>query len=93
MDNIKGIITRTFYYMHATACVMSGFDDETGMPTFEQVESEPFVSMNPNDTVTARRMLKRVNKHIMLETVRIHVDREELRAIEAQKFFDCSYIK
>lgn len=88
MANISGKITRTFY-----TCISKGFyckGVKNGVPELVQIESDEYMTVNPNDRATAKRMIKKVNKGVILDTVEVAVIYEEVRAMDLADFYDNS---
>ena len=83
---IKGQITRTFYRVHATGFKISGINAD-GMPVMDVVDSEEYVTVNPNDLTQAKRACKLADKKVLPDTVRVNVLREEVRAMSLEQFY------
>lgn len=82
---IVGNITRTFYDVYATAYVVTGVKD--GVPIMEEVVSDVYVTVNPNNTTEAYRNVKAVNKSAIKETVSTIVLGEQLRTMSLSDFY------
>ena len=58
-----------------------------GMPMMEVVNSEEYVTVNPNDLTQAKRACKLADKKVLPDTVRVNVLREEVRAMSLEQFY------
>ena len=82
--------TRSTYTCKARAMYITGFNAETNMPTFDSVETEEFIAGKSNDTTLAYRLLKKLNKKVIKETVSITVVKEEVRSQSLEEFYNNS---
>ena len=84
--------TRTIYTCKASGMYISGFNKDTGMPTFETVNTDEFVAGKSNDIAFAFKMLKKQNKKVIRETVNIDIVKENVHSMTLEKFFNESEI-
>lgn len=81
-------ITRTLYNEVARGLVIDGFDAVSGMPTYTRVVSEEFISTKSEDVALGFRLLKKVNKKVIKETVTVEDIREGVYALTLEEFLD-----
>lgn len=89
MANIKGNITRTFFTVFAQGFVIEGINPD-GTPKLTAVKSDTYVTVNPNDTATAKREVKRVNKKVIVDTIQVVEVSSEVRSMTLDDFFTAS---
>ena len=80
----NSVVSRSFYICKATALKFKGFQD--GAPVMETVESESYVTTNPNDKPSAKRMIKRADKSVLLDTLTVEVIATEVVAMSNEDF-------
>lgn len=82
--NKNGVVSRTFYVCIACALRFDGF--ENGRPQMGSVESESYITTNPKDKMAARRMIKRADKDVILDTITVEVIASEVVAMSNEDF-------
>lgn len=82
--NKNGVVSRTFYVCIASGLRFDGF--ENGRPQMGVVESESYVTTNPNDKSAAKRMVKRADKDVIADTITVEVVASEVVAMSNEQF-------
>lgn len=80
----SSVISRTFYVCKAEGLYFDGF--ENGRPQMVVVESESYVTTNPNDMSAAKRMVKKANKDVILNTITVETIATEVVAMDIASF-------
>ncbi len=80
----NSVVSRTYYVCISKALKFEGF--EGGTPKMSTIESESYVTTNPKDMAAAKRMVKRADKSILLETIEVEVIASEVIALSNEQF-------
>ena len=82
--------TRTVYTCKATGLFIDGMNKETGMPTFGTVETDEFIAGKSNDVAFATKLLRKINKKVIKETISIEIVNEEVKMMTLRDFYNDS---
>ena len=80
----NAVVSRTYYVCIAQGLRFDGFDN--GRPQMGVVESESYLTTNPNDKAAAKRMVKRADKDVIVDTITVEVVASEVVAMSNEDF-------